>query len=90
MDTCAHEHFEAKVTVNRLEDTGGFAADVTVTCIDCQMPFRFLGLPAGLDVAGATTSVDGTEARLAICPRDARLLNHHPDVRGFQLIARYR
>ena len=85
---CVHENFEANVTVNRLEDTGGFAADVTVTCIDCQVPFRFLGLPVGLDLVGATTSVDGTEARLAICPRDDVILNHHTGVRGFQLIAR--
>jgi hypothetical protein len=33
------------------------------------MPFRFIGLPVGLDLEGASVSIDGTEARLAIAPR---------------------
>ena len=70
MSQCSHEHFEAQVTVNRLEDTDRFAADVTVKCIDCDTPFCFLGLPAGLNLDGAAVSVDRTEARLAIAPFD--------------------
>lgn len=65
---CPHEHFEAHVIVNRLEDTGGFAADVTIRCVDCETPFRFLGLPGGLLADGAAVSFDGTEARLALAP----------------------
>ena len=87
-EPCPHENFQATVTVNRLEDTGGFAADITIVCIACQIPFRFLGLPGGLDLAGATTSVDGTEARLAICPMDDVTLDHYTGIRGFQIIAR--
>ena len=58
----------ANVTVNRLEDISRFSADVKVKCEDCGLPFRFIGLPAGVDMNGAAVSADGTEARLAIAP----------------------
>ena len=64
--TCKHEKFVAQVNVNRLEDSGRFCADVTVKCTQCNTPFRFLGLPCGLDLNGAAVSPCGTEARLAI------------------------
>lgn len=65
---CKHEQFGAKVEVNRLENIGAFMADVTVTCLDCGTPFQFVGLPGGLQIGGATCSVDMTEARLTIRP----------------------
>lgn len=68
MTKCQHTNFQSFVTVNRLEDTGRFSADVTIKCVDCETPFRFIGLPIGLDLNGASVSVDGTEARLAIAP----------------------
>lgn len=66
---CEHMNFEADVTVNRLEDTGRFNADVRIVCAECRIPFRFIGLQAGVDLNGAAVSVDGTEARLAIAPK---------------------
>jgi len=63
---CPHEHFNAHVSVNRLSDSGRFSADIRIKCIDCGEPFRFLGLPAGVDLNGASVSIDGTEANLAI------------------------
>lgn len=66
---CEHTKFSANVTVNRLEDCGRFCADVRIACEDCGTPFRFIGLPTGLDLNGASVSVDGTEARLAIAPK---------------------
>jgi hypothetical protein len=66
---CEHPNFAATVTVNRLEDSGRFVADVSVRCEDCGTPFRFIGLPTGLDLDGASVSVGGTEARLAIAPK---------------------
>lgn len=65
---CKHETFSAAVNVNRLEDVGRFSADVRVWCNDCKKPFRFIGLPTGVDLNGAAVSVDGTEACLAIAP----------------------
>src|SRR4029453_8701659 len=46
-----------------------FVADVRIRCEQGGTPFRFIGLPAGLDLNGAAASVDGTEARLAIAPK---------------------
>lgn len=63
---CTHEEFDAQVDVNRLQPSGRFCADIRIQCRQCKEPFRFLGLPAGLDLNGASVSVDGTEARLAI------------------------
>jgi len=62
-------NFRAHVAVNRIEDKGAFAADVRVWCTECGIPFQFLGLEAGLDMQGARVSVDGLEARMAICPQ---------------------
>lgn len=69
MNDCDHPNFHAEVTVNRLADTGRFQADVTINCAQCGIPFRFIGLPCGVDLGGAAVSIGGTEARLAIAPR---------------------
>lgn len=66
---CKHEGFVCNVEVNRLEDIGRFTADLTIKCDQCGVPFRFIGLPAGLDLNGASVSIDGCEARLAIAPK---------------------
>lgn len=65
---CNHPDFCAFVTVNRIEDTGEFSADIRILCAVCGTPFRFLGLPIGLRFDGAAASFDGTEARMAIIP----------------------
>lgn len=72
--SCEHVNFAAEVDVNRLPDKEGgpvkhYNADVRIKCADCGLPFRFIGLPAGLDLNGAATSVDACEARLAIGPK---------------------
>lgn len=70
---CKHEDFIANVRVERMEDIGKFAADVTVKCSQCGQPFKFIGLPGGSLMDGASVSMDGTEARLAISPQAAML-----------------
>jgi hypothetical protein len=84
---CTHQRFVCHANVNRLEDTPGgditgFSADITIQCADCEIPFRFLGLPGGLLADGAAVSVDGTEARLAITPATGEPIH---SVRGFIL-----
>jgi hypothetical protein len=69
MTDCKHDQFDCEVTVNRLEDTGRFNADVRIKCLQCGTPFRFIGLPCGLDLNGAAVSIDGCEARLAVAPK---------------------
>ena len=68
---CEHKSFSCEICVNRLEDTKPmrFCADGRIKCEDCGLPFRFIGLPAGLDLNGASVSVDATEAHLAIAPK---------------------
>lgn len=70
VEKCPHMRFDAAVAVARLEDSGRFLAEITIKCVDCNRPFRFLGLKAGLDTAGAMMSPDGQEARIAIVPAD--------------------
>ena len=70
MDECKHFNFECKTTVNRLEDIGRFQADIKINCKDCGKPFRFVGLPVGLNLNGASVSFEGTEGRFAILPED--------------------
>lgn len=67
---CPHMNFDANVRVCRLEDSGRFNAEIQIKCVECQKPFRFLGLKVGLDTAGAMMSPDGKEARIAIVPVD--------------------
>ncbi|SRR6266446_3962516 len=71
---CEHEFLEASVNVSCLhEGEGGpvhrWQADVRIVCRMCQLPFRFIGLPAGVDLDGAAVSIDGQEARLAVAPK---------------------
>lgn len=70
---CPHMTFEASVDVNRLSDTDGgpintYSADIRIQCAECGQPFSFLGLPCGSLKRGASVSVDGHEARMAITP----------------------
>jgi hypothetical protein len=77
-----HGTFKARVDVQCFEDTGGFMADVRIECAQCGRPMQFLGLPLGVNLAGATMSADGQEARLAIAPV-GRVLHPLEGVRGF-------
>jgi hypothetical protein len=69
---CEHHNFSANVNVVRLEDTKQFMAEITVKCAECGKPFQFLGLSPGLDTGGASVSVDGLEAQIAICPEGSK------------------
>ena len=65
---CSHEEFKADVCVIRLDD-GKFSADITIECASCGVPFQFLGVPPGVDLSGATVSIDGLELQAAIAPQ---------------------
>lgn len=73
-EACPHLNFAANVTVNRHTDTGSFTADVTVGCSDCDTPFTFLGLRAGVRNGAPTCSFDAREARLPIAALTSRSL----------------
>lgn len=70
--SCKHMEFAAHVQVARLEDSGRFSAEITIHCAECRTPFQFLGLLPGVKMNGATVSIDGLEARMAIAPQGAQ------------------
>lgn len=70
---CQHEQFEADVAVGRISEVEGgpithYTADVKIKCIECGLPFEFIGMPAGMNRKFPTTNVDFTEAHLPIRP----------------------
>lgn len=72
---CEHNEFAVNVKVSRLKDTEEgpvthYAADVTIQCADCHLPFQFVGLPGGVRADKPTTSADWCEARLPIQPME--------------------
>jgi hypothetical protein len=71
-EKCEHKNFSAAVAVNRLEDTGRFVADIAIRCLDCGIPFQFMGLEPGLRLDGASVSLDGLEAKIGIHPQGLR------------------
>lgn len=84
MAKCEHKSFEAKFEVNRFED-GRFQADIGLRCVDCKLPFKFLGLPMGLDFSGAAVSYDGCEARMAVWPSDLPIPGIEDQPAGFRI-----
>lgn len=73
---CAHEEFEVWADINRLsEEEGGpihaYSADIRIRCKDCQEPFRFIGVPAGVLGDRPACSVDETELHAPIRPASA-------------------
>ena len=49
---CEHMRFLSKAKVIRLTDNSGvvtgYTVDIRIKCDDCGLPFRFLGLAAGI------------------------------------------
>lgn len=71
---CPHMNFQAFVTVNRLEDSGQFSADIRIKCQECNEPFRFIGVPAGSSYERPMVSIDGLEMRAPIEPEIVKLI----------------
>ncbi len=87
---CPHLNFFTDVSVGRLQKSESdptihrYQADIRIICEDCKLPFRFIGLPAGIDLNGAAVSIDGTEGRFAIAPKGEVLTPlESTEVQGF-------
>jgi hypothetical protein len=70
---CPHEDFRADVEVNRLTDVDGgpvtgYSADVRIRCAQCDEPFRWIGVQAGLNSGRPMVSVDETELHAPVRP----------------------
>jgi hypothetical protein len=73
MTDCAHENFKCQANIGRLSEgeggpITGYCAGITVHCVDCGLPFRFIGLAAGNHYAEPRVSIDGTELRAPLEP----------------------
>ncbi|MGW6292448.1 hypothetical protein [Streptomyces sp. NPDC055058] len=74
---CPHENFAAHVDVARItrSDTDptviGYSADIKVNCTDCDEPFRWTGVPAGLSPRQPMCSIDETELHAPLRPASA-------------------
>jgi hypothetical protein len=73
---CPHEDFDVYAAINRLTSVEGgpvtgYSANIRVECRNCKEPFRWIGLPAGIDPRRPACSVDETELRAPIRPASA-------------------
>lgn len=74
---CPHENFAVVAEVNRITSGDhdptviGYSADITVTCADCDEPFRWTGLRAGLSPAQPMCSIDETTMSAPLRPASA-------------------
>jgi hypothetical protein len=70
---CQHEQFEVMAKVVRLTDgdngpVTGYTADIRIKCVQCEMPFEFIGVPGGYSPSQPMVNFDGTELRAPIRP----------------------
>ena len=70
---CEHNNFQCNCEVARLSHTEGgpimdYTSTISISCADCGMKFRFIGLPAGSHYTKPTVSVDGIELRAPMEP----------------------
>lgn len=63
---CAHQEFDARVNIQRIVGTLDAMAEITISCRQCGEPFRFRGVPMGLDFARPMCSIDSLELRAPI------------------------
>lgn len=70
---CEHRNFRTVVTVNRLVNPQqiiqGFVVDLRVQCMECELPFEFIGFPCGASLSHATVNPTNEELRVPIKPK---------------------
>lgn len=78
---CKHDLLRVESEIVKIKDNKRFMAEIRIRCDSCKAQFSFIGLPFGLNYNGAAVDSDGTEARLAIAPREEVLsvLEDTPD-----------
>lgn len=73
MARCEHLNFKASVSVGRLTEADektvkGYTADISILCVDCGLPFRFLGSRFGASPHEPCLSADALELRAPLEP----------------------
>lgn len=88
--SCEHKGFHANVDVSRLMKAEGdqtviaYLAEVRIRCTECNLPFEFIGVDAGLLPSKPMASVDAQELRAPIRPKGCRIL---PAIPGYTVRA---
>jgi hypothetical protein len=81
---CPHDgefHVEARVAMLTEVDDGpivGYRFEAEVTCMKCNEPFAFIGLPPGMHSGQPTTDLMGRELRCPIIPASQALVIEIP------------
>lgn len=70
---CLHKNFSADVNVIRLikpddRSIASFMTEITVRCSDCDEPFRWIGVQAGMMPSHPMCSIDETTLKAPIRP----------------------
>jgi len=73
MKDCNHPNFEVNASVARFADPPesvptGYMLDVKCRCIECGIPFQFIGIRSGISTDLPNVSIDATELRIPIKP----------------------
>lgn len=87
--SCGHERLKAALEFARLveseerpDDATGWTADLRIYCDECDAPFGFKGMEAGVSPAAPMRSIDALEARLPLLsPAELALTGPFPPVR---------
>ncbi len=71
--SCEHKNFVSRANIFRLsQEEGGpvdaFTAEINIECLDCHMPFMFIGTPLGVSPNHPTRSADLRTLRAPIVP----------------------
>jgi len=70
---CEHKNFESNVVVSRILDAEStvvtnYMATLRIKCMDCGLPFEFIGFEGGFSFLRPMTNPFGQELRLPIKP----------------------
>ena len=66
--TCQHEAFHGQFDIKRMADTGDILAEIQIRCTQCNTPFRFKGVPAGVHFEHPTVTITGEQLLAPIEP----------------------
>lgn len=81
---CEHKNIQAYVDVNRIEDKKAFIAAVKIECTDCNMPFEFIGVEAGMMFDKPMCNVTAQTLLAPIKPKGSDVM---PGIPGFRVKA---
>jgi hypothetical protein len=71
--SCKHENFRVDAKVARIEDVGAFSVDLRIWCMDCNLPFEWVGLPGGFSHYQPCANIDCQEMRAPIVPQGGKV-----------------